>query len=198
MGVVKLSTAGIRNYSKTSDFLSGNAPLSLGAFDLLQTTTLSTSASSITFSGLGAYSDYKHLQIRVLTRTDRVANSTLTRLQFNSDSGNNYAQHTLRGDGSSVVSDGGGNVSGISRMYSTGSNSPAGAFFAASIDVLDFSNTSKYKTLRMLGGHAQNENIIMLSSGLWRNLTAITSITFSDFFSTNFVAGTRMSLYGVK
>jgi hypothetical protein len=33
------------------------------AFDLLETTTLTTSASSVTFSGLGAYSDYKHLQI---------------------------------------------------------------------------------------------------------------------------------------
>ena len=85
MGVVKLSTAGIRNYSKTSDFLSGNAPLSLGSFDLLETTTLSTSASSVTFSGLGAYSDYKHLQIRSVAR-DRSTDNSSKRLvmQINS------------------------------------------------------------------------------------------------------------------
>mgnify|MGYP003645637262 FL=1 len=34
------------------------------AYELLETTTLNSGASSITFSGLSAYSDFKHLQIR--------------------------------------------------------------------------------------------------------------------------------------
>ena len=37
-----------------------------GAYDLLETTTLTSSASSVTFSGLGSYTDYKHLQIRMV------------------------------------------------------------------------------------------------------------------------------------
>lgn len=199
MGVVKLSTAGILNYSKSANFLSGNAAFSPSAYDLLETTTLTTSASSVTFSGLGAYSDYRHLQIRSITRTNRPsAFSTLSRLRFNSDSATNYAQHILFGQGSSVVTQGFANVSGFDRMYSDGADSPAGSFTANVIDLLDFASVSKYKTLKLLGGHAQSSNIIMLSSGLWMNTSAVTSITFDDFQSNSFVAGSRFSLYGVK
>ena len=193
MGVVKLSTAGIRNYSKTSDFLSGNAPLSLGSFDLLETTTLSTSASSVTFSGLGAYSDYKHLQVRMVARDNNAGTESASYFRLNGATTGYGLGHVLYGNGSSVAS----NQIGASSFMETfqtfpGSAATTGAFGVAVLDILDFSNTSKYTTTRLLGGAILQIN---LKSGLYMNTAAITSIAFTS--TSSFVSGSRWSLYGV-
>ena len=198
MGVVKLSTAGIRNYSKTSDFLSGNLPLSLGSFDLLETTTLASSASSVTFSGLGAYSDYKHLQIRAITRASSALGLKATLLNFNADTASNYAFHYLRGNGSSVLSDANPNRGFIRGWFNTDSSSTTGAFAGAVVDILDFNNSSKFTTTRSLEGSLGGNNGIALWSGLWQSTAAITSIAISVEDGFNYVAGSRFSLYGSK
>jgi hypothetical protein len=170
-----------------------------GAFDLLETTTLTSSASSVTFSGLGAYSDYKHLQIRAVGRSDRAtAASSLIRLQFNSDTGSNYAHHMIYADGTSVNSAASTSQVGIDRIGLTGPTGIANVFAANVIDILDFSNTSKNTTVRILYGYAQTENTIRLASGLWMNTNAVTSITLSERFAANIIAGSRFSLIGIK
>ena len=63
------------------------------AYELLESTTLSSGASSVTFSGLSAYAtDYKHLQIRAVTQinktTDTIENVFV---RLNGDTGANYA-----------------------------------------------------------------------------------------------------------
>jgi hypothetical protein len=197
MGVVKLSTAGIRNYSKTSDFLSGNLPLSLGSFDLLETTTLTSSASSVTFSGLGAYSDYKHLQIRAVTRNDGAFTGGSIVATINGNTSATYSDHRLRGDGTSVTSAGFTSQTNAVLGDSAGGNNGANQFAAHVIDILDFSSNSKNSTFRSLTGlAADSRTIISLSSGLFINTNAVTSIELAD--SGNLVAGSRFSLYGVK
>ena len=204
MGVVKLSTAGILNYSKTSNFLSGNElPAGPSAFDLLETTTLTSSAASVTFSGLSAYSDYKHLQIRMVARSDfsNIYNDALhANLTFNSDTASNYNSHNLWANGSQVYSQDEGNPSNISLRYTVavGSNTTNG--FAASVtDILDFSNVYKNTTTRTLNGYTGGNNApaIQLRSGLWRNTNAVTSMNIASNFG-NFVSGTRFSLFGVR
>jgi hypothetical protein len=61
---------------------------------------------------------------------------------------------------------------------------------------LDFSNTSKNKTIRALTGGIDTETDINLTSGAWYSTAAVTSITFA--LATNYNAGSRFSLYGVK
>ena len=162
-----------------------------GAFDLLQTTVLSSSASSVTFSSLGSYSDYKHLQLRVLAKH----NSANIKLTFNSDTGANYAWHRLFGDGSSVTSG-----AGTSQNYILGnawSSDTANIFGASVTNILDFSNTSKNTTIRSLSGQNTASPIISLGSGFWNNTAAVTTIKI-ETFSDSFVAGSRFSLYGIK
>ena len=199
MGVVKLSTAGILDYSKTSNFLSGNAPVSFGAFDLLETTTLTSSASSVTFSGLGAYSDYKHLQIRAAVRSNRSSGVyDLASLRLNSDSGTNYIWHTLEGNGSSVSSYTYGTSSGIQLGAMPEATDDAGAFGSFVLDILDFANTSKNTTTRNLTGWISGTYPqIRLSSGLWMNTNAVTSVQINSD-AGNFITGSRFSLIGVK
>ena len=195
MGVVKLSTAGILDYSKTSNFLSGNAPVSFGAFDLLETTTLTSSASSVTFSGLDAYSGYKHLQIRAVTRPE--ASRGLLMRMNGAISG--YAAHQLRGTGSAVQVQAFTDRTSIDLtepIYSVYTNEYAPII----VDILDFNSTTKDTTIRALYGNASSDNTndwIGLTSGLLASTAAITSASFF-YNGVNHTAKTRFSLYGVK
>ena len=173
-----------------------------GSFDLLETTVLGTATSTVTFSGLGSYSDYKHLQLRIVSRRP-AGGDFLTSgswgLQFNSDTASNYSWHRLAGAGGSVLSDGGGSNSyGPDNVVHGVPNSPTGSFGASITDILDFSNTSKYKTIRVLAGVSDSVKAeIDLNSGSWRNLNAITSITIKERWG-NFAVNSRFSLYGIK
>ena len=145
-----------------------------GAFDLLETTTLTSSAASVTFSGLDAYSDYKHLQLRMVTRLNYastgLANLDLT---FNSDTAANYKNHFLRGTGS-VVESAAQSYSAIRfGQAATYSSSTANSFGASVIDILDFSSSNKNTTARNLSGAlVSGQTSIRLESGLWINTNA--------------------------
>jgi hypothetical protein len=173
-----------------------------GAFDLLETTTLSTSASSVTFSGLGAYSDYKHLQIRSVARSDfgSVVSGAL-RVRFSGDSGSNYVKyHRLAGNGSSVSSNGELTGTSLELYHVPGANADSGVFNSMVMDILDFNSTSKFKTARtMIGSYSSSTSrFVHLMSGLYMSTSAITSTTFTLSSGANFIAGTRFSLIGIK
>jgi hypothetical protein len=166
-----------------------------GAYDLLETTTLTTNASSVTFSGLGAYSDYKHLQIRLVARNNLATNTGTMRITFNSDSSASYTAHRLRGTGSAVDSQAFTNQSSLFAGTIQGAISTSNVFSPMIIDILDFASTSKNTTIRTLNGHS---NFITLLSGLFFKTNAITSVNISPDTGNNFVPGSRFSLYGVK
>ena len=165
-----------------------------GAYDLLETTLISTNTASVTFSGLGSYSDYKHLQIRLLARASNDNSNVLMR--FNADTGSNYALHGLYGSSSSVLSFASTSQTYIVAGESSLNSHAANSFSPAVTDILDFSSTSKNKTVRTFSGN-QIETFIALRSGLWMSLNAVTSISLF-LNSGSFVAGSRFSLYGIK
>lgn len=166
-----------------------------GSFDLLETTVLGSNASSVTFSNLNtAYgSTYQHLQIRLAAKTDRGATNDNVILRFNGDSATNYSIHNLRGSSGSVVSGAGTNETKVV-CRAVGGNS--GNFGAVVIDILDPFETTKYPTVRSLGGYSPD--IIELGSGSWRNTAAITTILLDQDVGSNFLTGSRFSLYGIK
>jgi hypothetical protein len=169
-----------------------------GSFDLLETTLLGSDTASVTFSGLGSYSAYKHLQIRATTRLS--PNSTLvgSRLRMNADSGNNYSEHILYGQAGSVTSGATTSQTSIT-AFTTANSAPANSFAGQVIDILDFSNTNKNTTIRHLYGAlvAGGVDTIALQSGAWLNTAAVTSISFTAA-SGNYLTGSRFSLYGIK
>jgi hypothetical protein len=168
------------------------------AYDLLETTVLGTTASSVTFSSLGSYSDYKHLQIRA---TMRANGTTLTfyRIRLNGDTGTNYARHWLTSQGTSVTSAAGTSTNAIFPADRLPGDSTANSFTASVMDFLDFSNANKNTTVKVFSGYrdAVNGGQIRLASGLWNNTAAVTSIEVSTG-TDSFVAGSRFSLYGIK
>jgi hypothetical protein len=168
-------------------------------YELISTTVLGTAASSVTFSSLGDYSStYKHLQIRGVARTDR--NDTLDNvlLRFNGDAtALAYSLHNLLGNGSSVSSGGAAGQDRILVSYVPALTSTANTYAGFVTDIVDPYSTTKNTTVRSLGG--QNDNnfrLIGLYSGAYYNTSAVSSITLTA--TTNYVAGSRFSLYGMK
>ena len=174
--------------------------ISTASFESIATTTVgSGGASSITFSSIP--STYTHLQIRTMVKTNEgTTGATNIEMRFNSDTAGNYTRHYLFGNGSSANSGGGGGAS----YLTTGSAAQGGVantFGVSVIDILDYANTNKYKTMRSLSGVDQNTSgssfIWGAQSGVWLNTSAITSISlFSN--SSNLTQYSSFALYGIK
>jgi hypothetical protein len=164
-----------------------------GTYDSLASVTLSASTNTITFAGIPA--GYKHLQIRIMALGD-TANSGLMR--FNSDTGSNYSWHALSGNGTASSANAGASQTFmIANGFGDGPNSTTFPFVSV-IDILNYANTSKYKTGRMLDGQDKNgSGRIAFMSGLWMNTAAVTTITIAPS-SGNYTQYSSFALYGVK
>jgi hypothetical protein len=175
-------------------------PSIVGAYDALSTVIVpSGGLSTITFAGI-PQTGYSHLQLRCLIKTTSNSNSDGNPYyRFNDDSGGNYSGHDLRGAGSgSPTSSAGTNQSYCGMGFSTGSNSNNTNTFATFIiDILDYNNTTKFKTTRHLEGYELNgvEGSVFMRSNNWRSLNSINKISFVN---ATFVENSSFALYGVK
>ena len=170
------------------------------AYDLLETQALTSTASSVEFTGLGSYSDYQHLELRCVSKcTQNFVGIRSMQMQLNSDTSNAYARHTLGSSGASPFSQASSSTSQMEVEYAV-PTTIAGTddFGAAIISILDFSNTSKNTTVRSFAGAAAGSSAqgITFNSGLYTSTNAVTSIKL--FASYDFRIGSRFSLYGVK
>ena len=167
-----------------------------GAYDLLETTTLTSSASSVTFTGLGSYSDYAHLQVRYVARTTYSGARGL-RTTINGDTSSAYAYHLLHAYGSGVSSSGVSSANFIDAPDTLpGTSFSSGIFGFGLQDILDFGNSSKNKTMKFFAAQATNTRFYF-GSGMRNNTAAITSLTYTPE-GGSFIAGTRFSIYGIK
>ena len=166
----------------------------LSAFDLLETIEITANTSDVTFSGLDAYSDYKHLQLRLSLRGDRDVDLLM---RFNSDSTASYSRHFLYGNGSAVASSSSTSSTSIGFYKFVSDDTNVGEAAASVIDILDFSNTSKNTTVKGLGGSTTDARSIALVSGVWYNTSPVTSI-YLEPGNAVMRASSRLSLYGIK
>lgn len=179
--------------NNTVALLGGAVAPAVGDYESISTTTLSTTQAAITFSAI--VGTYKHLQIRFIARGSAGGGILIT---FNGDTAANYSYHSLTGEGTTASANSGSSTSNMLIVRNGGVQTGANIFTAGVIDILDYSNTNKYKTLRTLnGGDANGSGNIQLESGSWRNTAAITSVTLTHNGST-FAANSSFALYGVK
>jgi hypothetical protein len=130
--------------------------LAVGDYESIATVTVGAGGSAgITFSSIPA--TYKHLQIRAFTRTNSPTNGENTKIYVNNiTASTNYAWHVLRGSGSSVTAAGGG---GNYIVANVGTTNVASTFSGMVIDILDYSDTNKNKTLNALMGFDANGSV---------------------------------------
>lgn len=167
-----------------------------GDFESIATVTLGSDTASVTFSDLGAY---QHLQLHVLARSTRTgATGDYLVLRLNSDTGSNYAWHTLEGNGASTSATAGTSQTGM-YLNRLGDSSNADYWGAMIINVLDFGSTTKTKTIRSFGGNDRNgAGIVSLDSGLWNSTAAATSVTATLEGGRSFKTNSTFALYGLK
>jgi len=155
-------------------------------YEPIATTTLGSDTANITLSSIPAtYTD-----LRIVFNGKMSANQTLW-IQFNGDTSSNYSFTRIFANSSSPSSYRESSITQgkISTVTSTN-------FDVTLIDVLNYANTSTFKT-----SIARGSTQLFISSYvmLWRKSPeAITSIRFGGEDAGDFKAGTTVTIYGIK
>lgn len=158
-------------------------------YEPIAATTLSSAQSTVTFSNIStSYTDFVAILNYGVT-----SNLYAPRIRFNSDTGSNYSNTILYGNGTSATSERSSNATSISgSAVGVNSNSLQNTMI---ISIQNYGNSTTNKTV--IGRHSAPSNEVNAFVGLWRNTNAITSITF--FTSAgNLMSGSTFTLYGIK
>jgi hypothetical protein len=156
----------------------------------IATTTLGSNTSSVTLSGIpSTYTDL----VFVMNGSD--TGGVQLGIRFNSDTGNNYSNRGLTGNGSSAYSVTGSNAALI--QFGWDAYLETTFSYNAIINIPNYANTNIYKTVL---GRANNAVTgVTETVGLWRSTSAITSITLLQSYGTDlFKTGSTFTLYGIE
>ena len=199
-GTAYTFTATATNSTGTSGSSSASSSLTLasvGSYFLIQRTTVGSGGSAtVTFSSIT--STYKHLQLRVFAYgTQSSPDNTNMNISVNSGTSTAYS-HRLSGTGSAISSYAGG-AGYFQILLPTGTG--LSTFGIGVVDFLDYTNTSKYKTIRGLGGYDINgAGRVVIPSAYFATTSAISSITIST--DGGAISGwgqySTFALYGIK
>lgn len=173
-----------------------------GDYESIATTTVGV-AGQATVSFTGIAGTYKHLQVRYIARNSGVGDAFVPlKWVFNSDTSAVYSNHYIYGNGavtgsaatSSVSSAGGDGLIGMIKDNAAGYTN---MYAAGIMDILDYANTNKYKTCRLMWGEDLNgTGRVAHQSANWQKTNAITQIDFSCS-TGNFMQYSQFALYGI-
>jgi hypothetical protein len=166
-------------------------------YSAIQTYTLSTTTSSVTFSNIPQ--NYTDLKISVSARDDRNAGDyTNLALLFN-NSTTGYSYKILYGYNGSALSTNGSSLSaGYGNLGISQSTQTSNTFSTTDIYIPNYSVNGIAKSYSGDNAAENNGSVNMLdfTAGLWSGTSPITIINISAA-GVNFVAGTTITLYGI-
>ena len=167
-------------------------------FELIGTVVLSANQANVNFTSIPQ--TYRHLQLRGVVKGSWSSDGD--NIAFRLNGTNADITHGLSSSGArnntlSSFSTGGSWV-----VFGTGNSSGAvNSFGAFIVDILDYGQTTKNKTIKALSGYETQDPGALrvgLTSSLRVSTAAVTSIQIASANSPNLVAGSRFSLYGMK
>jgi len=166
--------------------------MSTNTYVALQTQVLSSSASSITFTSIPqTYTD-----LRLVVTLTSATNGSSPAMRFNADSGTNYSNTYISGNGSTASSNRLSNQSLAYLASATGTATGSPMFVTG--DIFSYAG-STYKTYLSTASNVSGAaGGVERDVGLWRNTAAITSITIILDTSANFAIGTTATIYGIQ
>ncbi len=174
--------------------ISGN--LVTGAYESIMTTTLGSATNTISLTSIP--STYKHLQLRMFAAKSGSSGIADATVYFNNDTSAIYTKSwTFTFDGGGPYTSRGTSSSGFSLGYFATNGS--GVWGSYVMDLIDYSNTNKYKVAQYLNGVEKTSagtTVVVHGTGSWMSNSAITSIQISC--GDNIVAGSTFALYGIK
>ena len=149
----------------------------------LQSIQLNDISTTVTFSNIPqGYSD-----LRIVYTYGVTSGNSASYIRFNGDSGTNYSNTLLTGNGVSTVSSiRNATQSEIYMLQNIGHGSGQGIGAPTYIDLIGYSNTTTNKTLlsRAFGINNSSTTEIQANVGTWRNTAAINSVTVHAQSST--------------
>ena len=169
------------------------------AYDSIQTVTVGSGGqATVSFTSIPA--TYTHLQVRGIGRNSSTGTAeTDTIMRYNSDTATNYTIHYLQGNGATVAAVGAATRSDPRAGYTVDGSALANSFGVVVADILDYANTAKYKTTRVLGADDRNgAGIAILESSVWMSTSAINRIDLTVSGGTNFAQYSSFALYGIR
>ena len=172
-----------------------------GSYESIASVNGTGSSGTITFSSIP--STYASLQLRIIGRhqTNTDPGPIQLFLRLNADTTSTLPYHWLDGDGTTASASWDNTATQMRVGVLSNANYTANNMGVTILDIHDYASTSRNKTFRSFSGVNNNDTTqgsVRLSSGLWMNTAAITSLTFSTNAGANFTTNTTFSLYGIK
>lgn len=175
--------------------------LSSTAFESIATATVGSGGTSyVDFTSIPQ--TFTNLQIRGIIRGTRSGKTDDLKITFNNDTNNNYNKMTFGTLGSTRYSYHQGDLPFIPSYEGYMANTTTAGFFSALIfDILDYRDSSKYKSGKFALGCDSNgdtKNILEFSGGTWRSLDSITSIKIEPRYGSGIAEFSNFALYGIR
>jgi hypothetical protein len=163
----------------------------------IQTVELTSAQASIVLTGIPQ--DYTDLIIQISARSLRSSTvDDAVSVKLNGTTAN-FTNRVLQGDGSAVQSATGFFGQGFFLASCAGAGATANTFGSATVYIPNYISAANKsissETTTENNGTASTATII---AGVWANTAPVTNIVFDNFSGTNFIAGTSISLYGVR
>jgi len=158
--------------------------MSTPTYELIETTTLSSSASSVTFTSITQ--DYRDLVLVIDEISDGIGGSFSGR--FNNDDSNIYHQVLMFGDG---TTDDSSTFSPRTSFVRFGLDADSGEKALNIIQIFDYSATDKHKSILV---RANKNDEVHANAGRYGSTNAITEI---NIFNISADTGSTFSLYGI-
>ena len=192
-GTIALADLSATGTKDATTFLRGDNSFvtpSSGGMTLLSTTTLSSTTTSINITSTG----YIELLISIENMTGATGD---TKFNFNSDTGTNYKSVRMVGDSNNSPSTGSQSATGVFINQNGAAGYTSTSLLSCIINVYFPASTSRHKTfLSNTVGEYSTDRIAMLTSGIWKSTSAITS--FQLISGTGTFSGGTVYIYGVK
>jgi hypothetical protein len=134
-------------------------------------------------------------------RSDGAATTEEANVRFNGDTASNYDYQSLAGSAAVVTAfeQFAGGYIGLNVF--TGAGAGANLFPAAVLDFANYGNVSNNKVVIAKAAFKRTTTTGTMKAvrlaGFWRSSTAITTIAVAPVGGTNWVAGSRATLYGL-
>lgn len=160
-------------------------------FTPIATTTLGSSATTVSFNSFSGYTDL----ICIYSVRTTSGSSQDVYLQFNGDTGTNYSATVAYSSGSAAGSYRATNDSGILLDYYGSAGPTSGPYNSGLLNIMNYSNATTFKTVMNRTGRSNNG--VDMSVGMWRSLSSITSMTFKLSAGNSFASGSIFNLYGI-
>lgn len=160
-------------------------------YDRIATTTLGSAAASIDFTSIS--SAYTHLRVIWMART---ASSDFPILRINGDTGTNYSNTILYGNGTSATSSRSTSTTTLYLGADIAMPTAADTFCLLTIDFFNYAGSTNKTFLSVYSNDRNGSGEVNRAVGLWRSTSAITSLSLRTT-GVNLAAGSKASLYGI-